>query len=144
MVNIIPRDTRLASKIWATARKDEPHLVISTDCSTPYVLMGFLELYRKTHNVMFLKMASRIGDNILTERFYRGFFVPSKKVIYTKFDYVEPLALLRLDEVFSVKSSLTPEVWPSRTFFVSRYGGFGEREDTFVIYSRTKLPVRSF
>ncbi|UCC99844.1 MAG: hypothetical protein JSW66_08155, partial [Phycisphaerales bacterium] len=73
---------------------DELHLETTTKCSCPYVLLAFLELYEKTAKKAFLEMASRIGDNIILDRFHKGFFVPKKGCIYTQFNYVEPLALL--------------------------------------------------
>lgn len=92
-----------------------------TDSPYPYALLGFLELYRKTKRVEFLKMASRIGDNILTKRFHKGFFVASGKHIYTRFDSVEHLALLRLFAAIDSKSDSVPWVWPNASFFGWNY-----------------------
>jgi len=117
---------------------DKPQLETTTDCSDPYALLGFLELYEKTGRNPFLKMASRIGDNIIANRFQKGFFVPSKEHLYTKFDYVEPLVLLHLDTAVNAKPSSAPRVWPNRSFFACPYDGHHRGEDTIVIYSRTK------
>jgi pectate lyase len=117
---------------------DKPQLEATTDCSDPYALLGFLELYGKTGRKPFLKMASRIGDNIIANRFQKGFFVPSKEHLYTKFDYVEPLVLLHLDTAVNAKPSSAPRVWPNRSFFACSYDGHHRGEDTIVIYSRTK------
>jgi len=75
---------------------DTPKLSVDTQCSAVYGRLGFLELYGKTNKPEFLQMAQRIGDNIVNSQFYKGFFVPSTKHIYTRFDCVEPLALLNL------------------------------------------------
>ncbi|MBC8467887.1 MAG: ankyrin repeat domain-containing protein [Planctomycetes bacterium] len=117
---------------------DEPKLEIGTDCSSPHTLLGFLELHRKSKKKAFLEMASRIGDNILANRCHKGFFVPSKEHLYTKFDYVEPLVLLHLDRAVNARSSLPPQVWPSRSFFACPYDAHEGGEDTVVIYTRTK------
>ena len=117
---------------------DEPKLEIITKCSDPYALLGFLELYKETGKKAFLDIATRIGDNILAERFHNGFFVPSKQALYTKFDYIEPLVLLRLNAAVNARPSSVPRVWPSRSFFACPYDAHEGGEDTFVIYGRTE------
>jgi ankyrin repeat protein len=116
---------------------NQPELEKNTNCSDPYVLLSFLELHRKTGRVEFLEMASKIGDNMLAYRFHKGFFVPSKKALYTKFDYVEPLAVLHLDAVVNARSGLTTQIWPSRTDFSCQYAG-SMQSDNRVIYSQTR------
>ncbi|MHC4537291.1 MAG: hypothetical protein ACYS6K_25410, partial [Planctomycetota bacterium] len=64
--------------------------------SDPFALLSFLELYKKTSNKAFLEIAKRIGDNILTKRLQKGFFIASARHKYAKFDAFEPLVLLRL------------------------------------------------
>ncbi len=113
-------------------------LEMETNCSDAYVLMGFLELYSKTQNVSFLKMASRIGDNILAERFYRGFFVPTKNHLYTRFDYIEPLVLLKLEATARTKPTLTPQVWPGASYFMYNYRGMLHVLDVDFIYTLTE------
>jgi pectate lyase len=117
---------------------DQPDFQTDIESSDPYALLGFLELCARLQKKQFLKIASKIGDNILSDRFHMGFFVPSKEALYTKFDYVEPLVLLHLDANVNVRSSLVPQVWPSRSFFSNPYSGVQRAEDTFVIYSQTK------
>lgn len=75
---------------------DKAQLKLETEVSDPYVLIAFLELYWKTKNQVFLKMAQRVGDNIIADRFHKGFFVPSTKHIYNRFDSIEPLVLMHL------------------------------------------------
>jgi ankyrin repeat protein len=114
----------------------QPDFETDIESSDPYALLGFLELYVRLQKKQFLKIASRIGDNILSDRFYTGFFVPSKEALYTKFDYVEPLALLHLDAVVNARSGLTTQIWPSRSDFGCQYAG-SMKEDNRVIYSQT-------
>ncbi|UCG66969.1 MAG: ankyrin repeat domain-containing protein, partial [Deltaproteobacteria bacterium] len=92
-------------------------LKIATDCWQPYTLLGFLELYKKTENRSFLQIAQNIGDKLLARRFHKGFFVPSDKHIYTKFDAIEPLALLHLYISLKASSTAIPIVWPARSYF---------------------------
>lgn len=122
---------------------DDSKLNTETNCVDPYALLGFLELCRKTGKTAFLEMASRVGDNILTHRFHKGFFVPSKRNIYTRFDTFEPLALLHLFAVIESKSGLVPWVWPGESWFACDYR---ERKDAFdvdLIYTLTDLPEPS-
>ncbi|MFC1792927.1 hypothetical protein ACFL3Q_05000 [Planctomycetota bacterium] len=116
----------------------DPHLGPEIDCSNPHVLLGFLELYHKVGKTAFLNMASKIGDNILLDRFHKGFFILSEAFIYTKFDCIEPLVLLHLDQTVNKRASSSPLVWPSRSSFSSSYDGHPHKEDTVVIYSQTK------
>jgi len=74
---------------WGDIGADEnarPEIDLDTSYSTYALLLGFLELHKKTGNAVFLQMARRVGDNILASRFHKGFFVPTKKHIYAKFD----------------------------------------------------------
>jgi len=122
--------------IGATA-KDEPQLKTLTDCSEVAALLGFLELYKKTGSPAYLSMAGKIGDNILTARFHKGYFVNSRKHIYARFDALEPLALLHLDSAVRGKPALLPKVWPGTSYFHCPHDGEGRTYDNNVIYGRT-------
>ncbi|TET85145.1 MAG: hypothetical protein E3J37_02540, partial [Anaerolineales bacterium] len=115
-------------------------LKTATDCWSPYTLLGFIELYRKTGNQVFLKIARKIGDNLLARRFHKGFFVPSDKHIYTKFDTIEHLVLLQLHAALRQTFSCVPEVWPGRSFFNSPYRNRKYASDYSVIYALTESP----
>jgi hypothetical protein len=84
-------------------------------------------------------MARRIGDNIINNQFHKGFFVPSKKHIYTRFDCFEPLALLHLYATFKSKTGSVPVVWPSSPLFVPSYRYKQEGVDRRIIYTLTEL-----
>jgi pectate lyase len=124
--------------IGATSQ-DKPQLKISPDCSDSYVLLGFLELFRKTHMSAFLQMAQMVGDNILTHRFYKGLFVPSHKHTYAKFDSIESLVLLHLHGALESGRPLAPSVWPSRPFFQFPYRRKARAVDNAIIYSLAGL-----
>jgi pectate lyase len=124
--------------IGATA-KDKPQLNMGMDCSESYALIGFLELYEKTKEKAFLDIAQRIGDNILSNRFYKRFLVLSEKHTYARVDAIEPLALLRLDTTANSRSILIPQIWPSWVFFESDYRHKGIQSDTELIYTLTGL-----
>jgi pectate lyase len=117
---------------------EEPQLQIGTDCSDPHAALGFLELFRRTGDRSFLEMALRIGDNILVDRFNRGFFVPSKKHIYTRFDAMEPLVLLHLHAALRGRSTSVPQAVPSESWFSAVYRGLDWAYDVDLIYPLTE------
>jgi pectate lyase len=117
---------------------DTPELQTDTTCSDVYGLLGFLALYEKTSKPFFLKMIRRIGDNILEERFHKGFFVSSKKHIYTRFDCFESLTLLHLHAAIRSKTGFVPKVWPSSPLFVPPYRHKQEGVDRRIIYTLTE------
>jgi len=117
---------------------ETPILRLDTNSADVFSLLGFLELFRKTKNPPFREMARRIGDNIINNQFYKGFFVPSKKHIYTRFDCFEPLALLHLHATIKSKTGSVPEVWPSSPLFVPAYRYKQEGVDRRIIYTLTE------
>jgi len=116
---------------------DTPKLPTGTQCSDVYGLLGFLELYAKTNKPEFLQIAQQIGDNIVDKQFYKGFFVPSKRHVYARFDCYEPLALLRLFAVVKPVSKSIPAVWPSLPLFRPPYRYKNEGNDRLIIYTLT-------
>ncbi len=122
-----------------TAPDAKPQLKLDSSCSDFPALLGFLELHKKTKEAAYLDMAKKIGDNILTARFYDGFFVNTSKDIYVKFDAVEPLVLLHLYCILEGKPASLPTVWPGRSYFHCPFDGKGRTYDNAAIYSQ-KLP----
>lgn len=87
---------------------DEPSLNLNTTVSDPDILISVLELYKLTGEEPFIILAERIGNNILEERFHDGYFLPSEKHKYARFDVFEPLALLHLIASKHGKTHLVP------------------------------------
>jgi len=116
---------------------DAPRLNMETNSSDAAAVIGFLELYKKTQDKSYLKIAQRIGGNILEDHFYKGYFVTSKKHIFAKFDAVEPLALLHLHCALKSKPAVVPTFWPGRSYFHCPHDGMGRTYDNNAIYSRT-------
>lgn len=77
----------------------DPALDLATAVSDPFALMAMVELYEATGNVQYLDSARTIGNNIVKEQFFRGFFVESEIMLYSRLDQPETLALLILDGV---------------------------------------------
>ena len=115
---------------------DEPHLPDHTDSSAYVTLLGFLELHEKTGKGAYLNMARKIGDNIVKNCFYEGFFVRSREHLYAKFDALEPLVLLHLCCTLKGKQATVPTVWPSSSFFHCPHDGKGRTYDNSIIYSQ--------
>lgn len=76
-----------------------PNLDVDTSIDDPFALMAMVELYDHTKNKAYLEVARTIGNNIVTEKFHRGFFVESEVMLYSRLDQPDTLALLTLDAV---------------------------------------------
>lgn len=76
-----------------------PNLNLDTSVDDPFALMAMVELYDATKNINYLNVARTIGNNIVSEKFHRGFFVESEIMLYSRLDQPDTLALLTLDAV---------------------------------------------
>lgn len=76
-----------------------PKLNLDTSIDDPYALMAMVELYDQTKNKAYLDVARTIGNNIVREKFHRGFFVEGEIMLYSRLDQPDTLALLTLDAV---------------------------------------------
>ena len=103
------------------SNEEEPCLNRDTTCTNPFAVLGFLELYKTNQNPQFLEMARRVGDNILTARLNKGFFVPSDEHTYAKFNAIDSLVLLNLHATITPGSPHPPQVWPGLSFFAAPY-----------------------
>lgn len=83
-------------------------LNISTTITDPDILVSVLDIYQLTEDESYLQLAERIGDNIVAERYHKGYFLPTKKHKFARFDALEPLALLHLIASKYGKSSDIP------------------------------------
>jgi pectate lyase len=117
-----------------------PKLQIPKDNFDPYTLLALLELYRKTEKTEFLQAAQKVGDNILFLRYHDGFFAPSSKHIYAKFDAIEALALLHLESALRGKGLSVPQVWPGRPLFTYPFRDKELVADNALIYTLTESP----
>ena len=137
---VMSRDIGIGNSLGDIGRSptDTPELQTNTTCSNVYGLLAFLELYKRTGNSSFLRTARRIGDNILVKRFHKGFFVPTRKHNYTRFDRFEPLALLHLVVAIESRSQSAPQLWPSCPLFVPPYRHKQEGVDRRITYTLTE------
>ncbi|MFA6791526.1 MAG: hypothetical protein WCR28_03720 [Candidatus Izemoplasmatales bacterium] len=84
---------------------NHPALNYDTAIDDPFALMAMIELYEDTANPAYLEVARTIANNIVRERFHRGFFVQNEIMLYSRLDQPETLALLILDGVIRGYSS---------------------------------------
>ncbi|MHC4557295.1 MAG: ankyrin repeat domain-containing protein [Planctomycetota bacterium] len=115
---------------------EEPQLNLQTNLSNPYVIIVFLELYKKTGKKPFLEIARRIGDNVLINRFHKGFFLASNKHTYSKIDAIDSLTLLHLHLALTGdKNTEIQKVWPATSFFEASYRRKDPVDDNQIIYT---------
>ena len=77
----------------------KPNLDLDTSVDDPFALMALIELYEATVNLQYLDAARKIGNNIVKEKFHRGFFVEDEILLYSRLDQPDTLVLLILDGV---------------------------------------------
>jgi len=121
-----------------TTPEDKSRLNYGTNCSNPYALLAFLELYRGAGKDELLRIAKIIGDNIVACRFHKGFFVASNEHVYSKFDAIDSLALLHLHLALTGDTTKISQVWPSLPYFYCSYRSKDWTNDNEIIYSRTE------
>ena len=59
-------------------------------------LFTVLDLDKQSGGIGYLRLAKKIGENIIDKKFYEGYFVTDKSSNYACFNSVDPLALLAL------------------------------------------------
>lgn len=86
-----------------------PNLKLDVSVKDPFALMTMVELYNHTKNKDYLDLARAIGNNIVKEKFHRGFFIENDIMLYSRLDQPDTLALLILDGVIrGIDSDLMP------------------------------------
>jgi pectate lyase len=96
---------------------------ISTSNSDPFALFSLLDLYRQTGQDAYLRLARRIGDNIIKARFHHGYFTRAEDQLFASIDSIDPYALLALE-------SATRGEWDKAPPFING-SGFVDAEYLF-------------
>lgn len=121
----------------------EPSLNLDAAVDDPYALMMMIELYQKTLHRQYLDMARRIGNNIITEKFHRGFLVEKEISLYARLDSPELLALITLDAVIKNKDMTKIPYYVADAGYIHGYmlnsdGVTEDRSYTYrLIYTKT-------
>ncbi|WP_248925228.1 hypothetical protein [Paenibacillus hamazuiensis] len=109
-----------------------------TECADPHGIFAMLELHRITRNAAYLHLAERIGRNIVAQRYHHGFFMPSERHVYAKFDRLEPVALLHLAAELDGTGETQPIYCGGKSFFGAAFDGHGHEIDNDFIYGQTR------
>lgn len=113
-------------------------LNLKTDNADPVALFAVLELYDQEKRRAYLKLAQRIGDNLVAKSFNKGFFTASPDHPYASFNDITPLALLHLVATMRGTPDAVPAYNGGRSFFHCRYDGKGRTYDGSAIYAQTR------
>ncbi len=116
----------------------EAQVNLKTDNADPVALIAVLELCGTGEWPAYRELACRIGDNIVRQRFHRGFFLPSARHVNARFDALEPLALLSLEAVLRGKPEAVPRYRGGRAYIHGPHDGLGRTTDATAIWSRTR------
>ncbi|MCC6235259.1 MAG: pectate lyase [Verrucomicrobiales bacterium] len=116
-----------------------PSLQVPESTSHPHLLMAMLELHRRTGAPAFLASAESLGLRILSDRVVQGWFVPSRRHVYTRLANDESEALLHLVATLRGRAGAVPAFTGAEPFFHAEYGSSSGRVyDTQQIYARTR------
>jgi len=109
-----------------------------TAAGGPLVIFALLELHQATRAEPYLRLARRVADNALAARFHKGFFVPTKRHLFSCFDDPTPLALLHLHAALRGSKTRPPAFWMGRGYFHCPHDGLGRTYDHRAIFSRLR------
>ncbi len=139
--------------LWDTARRmarglglgdigrrpgEEVKLDMDTARSDPRYIFALIELHRAAREPAYLRLAERIGENILEQRFHDGFFLPDKFHLNANFDAEEPLALLALEAALRGEPEKVPAYVAGRGYIHGRFDGHGRTYDHRAIWGRVR------
>jgi pectate lyase len=139
--------------LWATARSIArglglgdigtrpgigPALNMEATLSNPEGVFALVEMHRANANPAYLRLAKRIGDNLLEQRSHEGFFVTDKGRLNAKFDAIEPFALLALEAALQGRPDAVPEYIAGRGYIHGRFDGHGRTYDSHVIWAQVR------
>ncbi len=107
-----------------------------TACDDPFVLFALLELYQGSGEGIFLELAGRIGDNMIEKRFINNLFPTGPDHCFARFDALEPLALLHLEEARGRQLASVPDfVGGCWRYLQGPYDGQGRSTDQKLFYA---------
>ena len=116
-----------------TADKD-PNLKTNND--DPLCLIAILELLKLGNQNDLESLACVVAQNILSNRFHNGFFVPSKNHINARIDSLEALSLTSLAAYLLGVGDQVAEYAGSDGFFHVPFDGINRTDDKVAIWDR--------
>jgi hypothetical protein len=139
--------------LWQTARNmalglglgdpgempgENPSLRVEPDHAGPEAIFALLEMFKTEPHPAYLDAARKLADNIVEQRFHKGFFLPSKSHYNANFDALEPLAILAVDAATAGKLAELPPYIAGRGYIHGRFDGHGRTYDHRVIWNQTR------
>lgn len=121
-----------------SANGEDRKLNLETTHADADTIFAILELHTATRDDSFLKLAIRIGDNLVTKQFHKGLFVTDENHINCKFDTVTPLALLYLHKSKTRWNVRFPVYAAGQSYFHAPYEGMGRTYDHIAIYGQLR------
>ncbi|HOJ21759.1 MAG TPA: pectate lyase [Armatimonadota bacterium] len=108
---------------------------LDTQNAHPMALFGLLEVWRMADVPAYRALARRIADNMVRQRFHRGFFLPSADRVNANFDTLEPLAILSLEAMLRGTPEAVPRYTGGQGFIHGPHDGLGRTYDSTAIWS---------
>ena len=115
-----------------------PSLNLDTAGASSEAIFGILEIYRAIPHQAYLDLARRLADNIVEQRFHKGFFLPSEAHVHTFFNEVDPLAILAVEAAVQNRLDELPPYVASQGYIHGHFDGLGRTTDSRAIYSVTR------
>ena len=106
----------------------------NTADTEPETIFALLELHKATRRDEFLRLAQRVGDNLMKREYHGGFFVANREAPFCRLDSITPLALLHLEAAVRKLPVRLPEYEAGRAYFHCSFEGKGRTRDNQVLY----------
>jgi pectate lyase len=123
---------------WGAQCGKDVRVNLTTDNADPHALFALLEVCRWKPHPDYLALARRIGDNIIAQRFIKGFFLPGPDYLNASVNATEPLALLSLEAAIRGQPQLVPAYCAGRGYIHGPHDGMGRTYDSAAIYSKKR------
>ncbi len=117
---------------------ENPSLRIAPDNAEPEAIFALLEMFKTESHPAYLEAARKLADNIVEQRFHKGFFLPSESHYNANFDAVEPLAILAVEAAIVGRLAEFPPYIAGRGYIHGRFDGHGRTSDHRVIWNQTR------
>lgn len=139
--------------LWKTARRiadglgigdigtpsgEEVALEPDAPGASPEEVFALVELHRAAPHPDYVDRARQVVDRMIEQRYHHGFFLPSERHVYARFDAIEPLAIVTLDATLRGEPEQVPAYMAGSGNIHGWYDGHGRAYDRDVIWSVTR------
>lgn len=112
-----------------------PSLNFNTLGADPETIFAILEIYRTNPHQAYIDLARRLADNIVQQRFHKGFFLPSEEHIHAFFNEADPFAILAVEAAMQNQLDELPPYLGSHGYVHGQFDGLGRTYDSRAIYA---------